>query len=277
MTRPIVGKLIGIAFLVLLVHGYAFCDFVPATFYLFVSVGLAVSLVAAAVMRLVILRIRSGQGHGDSVFARITAFVLFPALFSVPIWLVIGKSLPGLVTGLVGAPHVEETWMSKWHPSHNRALRCSNRLRGGIMDKTFPGFVCVSTMDYRRLSNGALKVRLSGKQSFLGFLVQHHEIVSDLGPNEMPGQSPAPPGDDVAERAVATAISGVVEQCRNSVGSSAKGRYTLSADVGSSGALSPIAIEPDSEFARCLEEGFHEKTLPVAGEAHTISFSFDLK
>jgi len=258
-----------------MIHGYAFCDFVPSYAFAFVGVGLAALLGIGVFASLVVYQMRHGGGSNLGAFQTVIVWLFGPVFFGFFFWFVVGKSLPGQVTSLIGAAHVEETRMTKSHPSRDQSFRCRYRLQGGIMHNALPDFVCISPQDYARLSDGFILVRLYGRQSFLGFLVQSHEIIADLGHEPAQPRPFEPAPIDHGEIAAVSALSPIFLECRTTVGASARSRYQFSADISASGKVSSIEIKPDNDFAACIEGKLSAATLANAGGARTLSFEFD--
>jgi hypothetical protein len=257
-----------------MIHGYAFCDFVPEYGFAYVSVGLAALLGIGVFAGLAVFQMRHG-GSNATAFQTVVAWIFGPVFLSFFFWFVVGKSLPGQATALIGAEHVEETRMTKSHPARDRSFRCRYRLRGGVMHGAFPDFVCISPLDYARLSDGPILVRLYGRQSVLGFLVQDHEIVADLGHEPAPAQAVVSADIDRDEIIAVSSISPFLQECRTTVGVSARARYRFSADISASGKVSSIEIKPDNDFAQCIQDKLSEATLSHAGGARTLSFEFE--
>lgn len=154
-----------------------FVDFIPAAVFrgrsaqvLFGGVGLVLTvLMYAALIR---RRVRTGTWPSDWKTWLVAPFM--PVFLGWIVWLVLAKALPWMLTRPFGHAHAIDAVMETSHRASRRS--CDYRLTGGPFAGTMPAFVCISRRYYHRYPDRAVRVRLVGKSTVLGFAVTavHH-------------------------------------------------------------------------------------------------------
>ena len=97
-------------------------------------------------------------------------------------WIAFARAVPSAATRAFGAndalpPAVMWTGDS-WHRNE-----CSYQLRGGPLEDTFQGHLCLHADYFHAHPNHRVEVRLTGRRSFAGFAPQGFVHLRDLGPH----------------------------------------------------------------------------------------------
>ena len=162
-----------------------FVDFIPAAVFrgrsaqvVFGGVGLV--LTAWMYGGLIRKAVRAGAWRSDWKVWQVAPFM--PVFLGWIVWLVLAKALPWTVTRPFGQAHAIEAVMQTSHRASRRS--CDYRLTGGPFAGTMPAFVCIGSRYYHRYPDRAVRVRLVGKSTVLGFaVISVHHLSAVEDPN----------------------------------------------------------------------------------------------
>lgn len=173
ITSVVVLTALGLA-----LHGM-FVAFVPAAFLYGRTVAivfLLVGVVEMAVLFAYRIRTETYSAFRDRVGPlKLPLVVIFaPFLLGIGSWLIVGKSLPWMLTTVFGDEY-SEPFKMETHYSRKRRF-CHHRLKGPPIDRSFPNFLCVGRGFYDRYPEQKVEVMLSGKRSFAGRTLQAGEL-----------------------------------------------------------------------------------------------------
>ena len=169
-----------VAFMALALAGL-FVDFVPAE-GLYGTAAAAIFFFVGLVLSLLLFLRVSGTGRTDNLFRQgrlkaVACIAVMPVFIGYMLWLGFVKALPWAATRALGSDHATQARMRTDHESSRRS--CDYRIEGGPLDRTLPGFLCISQQYYRAHQDAEVIVRLHGKRSALGFAIVSVEHLSD--------------------------------------------------------------------------------------------------
>jgi hypothetical protein len=156
-----------------------FVDFVPAPALHGMHIAilfLILGVVAAAAFfsfasRQGTLRLVMGKGF----LKPIAVFFGIPIVFSFVFWIIFARSMPWAFTKAFGEKYKERITLQTEYRRSRKT--CDYRLRGDLIERSFPSYLCINEDFYRRHPNQMVSVVLVGKQSVFGISIQ--QILSD--------------------------------------------------------------------------------------------------
>lgn len=151
-----------------------FVDFVPAPALhgmhiaiLFLILGI---VVAAAFFLFVSRQGTLTQVMGKGFFKPIAVFLGTPIVFSFVFWIIFARSMPWAFTKTFGEDYRERVTLQTEYRRSRKT--CDYRLEGGLLERSFPSYLCISEDFYRRHTDETVSVVLVGKQSIFGISIQ---------------------------------------------------------------------------------------------------------
>jgi hypothetical protein len=167
-TRGQVGKVVLVlAIMAATLYGIV-TDFVPSGplgtrgVFIFLALGVAATLAVA------MHAVRTGRYEAlmeQGVLRLVVGVLAAPFMLALVLWLTL-KTIGSLVTQAVGSDYRQPATM---HTHYTRSRRsCDYRLTGGILEDTFPKYLCISEAGYHRRPEQAVDVVLVGQESWLG-------------------------------------------------------------------------------------------------------------
>jgi hypothetical protein len=171
-------KILAIFVLLALMFFGFYCDFIPSEDWL--VTGSAISaIVSMLFIGIVWWRHWTGRQvlsykNIESKLSKIfITYILFPFVVSMLIWVSMVHGFASGINIIFGKPKEAVTMLVKSHKSSRRS--CDYRLEGEYLSKAFPSYICIS-QEYYEASPKNVSVKLSGKETYFGFLVQNfHE------------------------------------------------------------------------------------------------------
>lgn len=154
-----------------------FVDFVPAPALQGLHIAL-LFLIVGVIETALMLGHASRKGRMAALIDK--GFVKFllvlcamPLLLGFVSWIVLVKSLPWAWTSAFGRQFRESHLMQTHYTRSRRS--CDYRLRGGPMERSFPGYLCIREEFYHRHPEQQVSVVLSGRRSLFGSSIRHIE------------------------------------------------------------------------------------------------------
>jgi hypothetical protein len=97
-------------------------------------------------------------------------------------WIAFARALPSAVTRAFGTDvALPPTVM--WTDDSFHKSECSYQLRGGALEDTFQGHLCLHADYFHAHPNRRVEVRLTGRRTFAGFAPRGFIHLRDLGPH----------------------------------------------------------------------------------------------
>ena len=97
-------------------------------------------------------------------------------------WIAFARAVPSAVTRAFGTNETLPPTVM-WTDDSRHRNECSYQLRGGSLEDTFQGHLCVHADYFQAHPNHRVEVRLTGRRSFAGFAPQGFVHLRDLGPH----------------------------------------------------------------------------------------------
>ena len=97
-------------------------------------------------------------------------------------WIAFARALPSAATRVFGM-RAELPPTVMWTDDSFHKSECSYQLRGGPLEDTFQGHLCIRADYFNVHPNHRVEVRLTGRRSFAGFAPQGFVHLRDLGPH----------------------------------------------------------------------------------------------
>lgn len=175
--EPTLGQISKVLLIWLLLAGVVmalFINFIPAPFYaeidmkvVFLGAGMAATMAMLFHgFRLGTLQLHFQQGW----FKAILTWAMMPPILGFVFWLVLTKSVPWSWTRVFGEAYKQPVVMSTHYKRSRRT--CDYRLKGGPLERSFPGYICISEDAYKRYPEQDVAVIVVGKRSLLGSTIQ---------------------------------------------------------------------------------------------------------
>ena len=153
-------------------------DFVPSDKWLLIGTVTSVILTVLITVEWWI-EYRSGRAtlrinENATKFKRyIYVYIGIPAVWLSFIWVALTHGLASGVTILFGSPYEITQTLEKEHVTVK--FGCDYQLRGNYLKTAVPDYLCISK-EYYESGTKTVKIKLSGKNTFLGFLIERaHE------------------------------------------------------------------------------------------------------
>lgn len=96
-------------------------------------------------------------------------------------WIAFARALPSAATRVFGAKAALPLAVM-WTDDSYHGNECSYQLRGGPLEDTFQGHLCIRADYFHAHPNYRVEVRLTGRRSFAGFAPKGFVHLRDLGP-----------------------------------------------------------------------------------------------
>jgi hypothetical protein len=97
-------------------------------------------------------------------------------------WIAFARAVPSVATRVFGVDEALPP-MVMWTDDSFHKSECSYQLRGGPLEGTFQGHLCVHADYFRAHPNHRVEVQLTGRRSFAGFAPRGFVHLRDLGPH----------------------------------------------------------------------------------------------
>lgn len=103
---------------------------------------------------------------GGGRVLKVFMFFGMPVMLGFLSWLFLAKTIPWLLTWVLGGAFEEAYVMQTYHQSKGNF--CEYQLRGGPIEHAFPDHLCIKEELYLRYPEQPIAVTLKGQRSFLG-------------------------------------------------------------------------------------------------------------
>lgn len=152
-----------------------FVDFVPAPAFHGIHMEV-LFLVVGIIETAALFAYASRKGRLSNLLEKgfltfLFTWLVMPFVLGSVSWLVLTKTLPWAFTRTLGTSFRQDFVMETYYARSRRA--CDYRLRGALMERAFPRYICIREEFYRRHPEQRVSVVLTGKQSVFGTSIQH--------------------------------------------------------------------------------------------------------
>lgn len=170
-TTRVVGTNITIGILIASFYGM-WSDFIPIPQVIYTGKYLAIifSIILTGLFSWAVSTGRWKTKTKSPLAQGLLIFTFIPLFFFAFLWLSFSQGLPSLYTRVFGTDYTEIFYMEKYKGSSRRT--CDHRVKGEVMNGAFPNYICINESYYLKEPKH-VRVKLTGKRTFLGFHVIH--------------------------------------------------------------------------------------------------------